>query len=80
MGFKLGPVEYVAGDLDWVYGVKSQGRNVYAGERVPIDVPLVLQVGKDSGYEDLDNFDNLDDDAVDGGTPSLNEAPPIDAE
>lgn len=53
MGFKLGPVEYVAGDRDWVYGVKSRGRNVYAGERVPIDVPLVLQVGKDSGYEDV---------------------------
>ena len=48
MGFKLGPVEYVAGDLNWVYGVKSRGRNVYAGERVPVEIPLVLQVGKDS--------------------------------
>lgn len=53
MGFKMGPVEYVAGDRDWVYGVKSRGRNVYAGERIPVDVPLVLQVGKDSGYEDV---------------------------
>ena len=80
MGFKLGPVEYVSGDLDWVYGVKSQGRNVYAGERVPIDVPLVLQVGKDSGYEELDDFDNLDDDAAAGVSPSFNDAPPVDAE
>lgn len=48
MGFKLGPVEYVPGDKDWVYGVKSRGRNVYAGERVPLDVPLVLQVGNSS--------------------------------
>lgn len=45
IGFKLGPVEYVNGDKDWVYGVKSRGRQVYAGERVPLDVPLVLQVG-----------------------------------
>lgn len=80
MGFKLGPVEYVAGDLDWVYGVKSQGRNVYAGERVPIDVPLVLQVGKDSGYDDFDNFDNLDDDVAGEGESSLNDAPSVDAE
>ena len=34
MGFKLGPVELVPGDKDWVIGVKSRGRNVYAGERV----------------------------------------------
>ena len=48
MGFKLGPVEYVSGDLNWVYGVKSRGRNVYAGERIPVDIPLILQVGKDA--------------------------------
>jgi len=59
MGFKLGPVEYVSGDADWVYGVKCRGNNVYAGERVPIDVPLVLQVGKDSGNE-FDEFEELE--------------------
>lgn len=63
MGFKLGPVEYVAGDKDWVYGVKSRGRNVYAGERVPIDVPLVLQVGNSSNdfsgfVEEEENWSN----------------------
>ena len=52
IGFKLGPVEYVAGDRDWVYGVKSRDRNVYAGEQVPLDVPLVLQVGQ--GFSDLE--------------------------
>lgn len=59
MGFKLGPVEYVSGDADWVYGVKCRGSNVYAGERVPIDVPLVLQVGKDSSNE-FDEFEDLE--------------------
>ena len=59
MGLKLGPVERVAGDKDWVYGVKSRGRNVYAGDRVPVDAPLVLQVGE--GKEDIDDFDSYDE-------------------
>ena len=45
IGFRLAPVEYIYGDKDWVYGVKSGGRVVYAGEKVSVDVPLVLQVG-----------------------------------
>lgn len=69
LGFKLGPVEYVTGDKDWVYGVKCRGRNVYAGERVPVDVPLVLQVGNTSYEEqELDAFDELDED-LDGDFP-----------
>lgn len=62
MGFKLGPVEYIPGDKDWVYGVKSRGRNVYVGERVPIDVPLVLQVGNNADNFGGDVKDELDDD------------------
>ena len=79
MGFKLGPVEYVAGDKDWVYGVKSRGRNVYSGERVPIDVPLVLQVGNDAGYDDLDDLEDVDDLPGDG-LDELESAPEISAE
>ncbi len=62
MGFKLGPVEYIPGDRDWVYGVKSRGRNVYPGEHVPVDVPLILQVGNNAAEEDLDGLgdDDLD--------------------
>lgn len=63
MGFKLGPVEYVAGDRDWVYGVKSRGRNVYSGERVPVDVPLILQVGSSRITDVYD--DEWEDDLVD---------------
>lgn len=69
MGFRLAPVELVHGDKEWVYGIKSGGRNVYAGERVSIDVPLVLQVGNgDTEGEDesqndvtIDSYDILDD-------------------
>lgn len=64
LGFRLGPVEYVVGDRDWVYGVKSRGRNVYAGERVPIDVPLVLQVGE--GQDELDDLEDYSDEEEEG--------------
>lgn len=64
MGFKLGPVEYVPGDKDWVYGVKSRGRNVYAGERVPVDVAIVLQVGNTSYEEqEFDVFEEMEEEA-----------------
>lgn len=45
MGFNLGSPEYVAGEKDWVYGVKCRGRNISAGERVPIDQAIIVQVG-----------------------------------
>lgn len=81
MGFKLGPVEYVAGDRDWVYGVKSRGRNVYTGERVPIDVPLVLQVGNDAADDELDEVEDVDDEFdVSEGIDDLESAPEISAE
>ena len=75
MGFKLGPVEYVVGDRDWVYGVKSRGRNVYAGEHVPIDVPLVLQVGNS-----VNDFDDYDDDEDEWDLPKESEADDADVQ
>lgn len=45
LGFRLGPIEYVKGEKDWVYGIKHGGRLVYSGERVPTEATLVLQVG-----------------------------------
>ncbi len=46
MGFKLGPVEYRQGDKDWVLDVKVSGLSVRKGDRVRIDVPVVLVVGR----------------------------------
>lgn len=63
MGFRLAPVEYVHGDKDWIYGIKSAGRNVYAGERVSIDVPLVLQVGE--GGDEVEEGESLNDVTID---------------
>lgn len=45
LGFKIGPMEFVPGDPDWVVALKVNGREVYTGERVPIDAPVVLVIG-----------------------------------
>ena len=52
MGFKLSPVEYVDGERDWVYGVKYRGKNIFGGDRIPIDAELTLQVGSGSFGDD----------------------------
>ncbi len=44
-GFKLAPNEVIAGDLDWVYGVRYKGRELKAGELVPEGAELTLVVG-----------------------------------
>lgn len=59
IGFKLGPVEYIDGDQDWVYDVKVRGRAVPAGTRVSVDDPVVLVVGNgqiDDAYNAVDTF------------------------
>lgn len=76
MGFKLSPCEYIEGEKDWVYGVKYRGRNIFNGDRIPIESELTLQVGRgDYGDEEFDEFaaDSLteetelyDDTAADG--------------
>lgn len=54
MGLQLTEVEYVEGDKDWVYGVKFHGKNVFGGDRIPIDGELTLQVGSgDYGEDDF---------------------------
>ena len=45
LGFKIGPMEFVPGDPDWVVALKVNGREVYTGERVPVDAPVVLVIG-----------------------------------
>lgn len=67
MGFKIGPVQYVPGERGWVYGVLCRGRNLYNGEKVPVDAMVILQVGNggldvndslevtDAVYEDVDD-------------------------
>lgn len=70
LGFKIGPIELVPGDPDWVIALKVNGREVYAGERVPSDAPVVLVVGSSELNTDDELFgDSLESDeteALDG--------------
>ena len=51
MGFKVGSVEYMPGETDWVYGLKSKGRNLQNGQKVSVTDVIVIQVG--DGMRDL---------------------------
>ena len=62
LGFKLGPIEYVDGDKDWVMAVKCQGKRVVAGDRVPIDCPIVLVVGNNAMEDGVDEEEGEYDD------------------
>lgn len=44
-GFKLAEIHYVAGEKDWVYGVKYKGRELSIGDKVPTGSVLTLLVG-----------------------------------
>ncbi|MDY5237179.1 PASTA domain-containing protein [Bacteroides helcogenes] len=44
-GFKVAEVQHVAGERDWVYGVKYRGRQLAIGEKVPVGAALTLMVG-----------------------------------
>ena len=67
MGFKLGAPQYVPGEKDWVYGVRSKGRTLYNGQKVYVDDVLIIQVGEGMlGMEDsLDYADFAPELAVD---------------
>ena len=61
LGFKIGPMEFVPGDHDWVIALKVKGREVYTGERVPSDVPVTLVIGNsDIGSEEDEFGDSVD--------------------
>lgn len=45
LGFKLDEIQLINGEKDWVYGVKYKGRQLVAGEKVPMGARLTLMVG-----------------------------------
>jgi len=62
MGFKLLQPQLVHGEKDWVYGIVCRGKKVYAGDRVPIDQGITLQIGDgtfDGATMDVDYTDPL---------------------
>lgn len=76
LGFKVGEPRYISGEKDWVYGVICRGRLLAAGERVPVDAMVVLQVGNgtlDEGgdFEFVDPDIEAADDASIAHTDSI---------
>lgn len=57
-GFKLNEIQIVSGEKDWVYGVKYQGRQLKAGEKIPLGAALTLLAG--NGTSDTLDADSLD--------------------
>lgn len=53
MGFKVGPTEYIPGEKDWVYGLRSKGRNLRNGEKVSVNDVVIIQVG--DGMRDMND-------------------------
>lgn len=51
LGFKLGGVNYISGNKDWVYGIKQNGKNVYAGQKVDTSIPLTIVIGNNNMME-----------------------------
>ncbi len=59
MGFRLTPPQEVVGEKDWVYGIVCRGRRVSNGDRVPIDYPLTLMIGK-GNYDEMEGVEFVD--------------------
>ncbi len=55
MGFRLTAPRLIDGEKDWVYGILCQGRRISNGDRIPIDYPLTLMVGKGT-FDDADSI------------------------
>lgn len=53
MGFKVGPTQFIPGEKDWVYGIKSKGKQLQNGQKVAVDDVIIIQVG--DGMRDLDD-------------------------
>lgn len=68
MGFKLGQPKFIPGEKDWVYGIQCNGHSVVAGDKVPVDVPLVILVGNGMRSES-DSVDYIDPVSNDESTP-----------
>jgi hypothetical protein len=56
IGFRLTPPLMISGEKDWVYGILCRGRRIANGDRIAIDEPLTLMVGRGT----LDDTDSLE--------------------
>jgi beta-lactam-binding protein with PASTA domain len=75
IGFRLTPPLMISGEKDWVYGILCRGRRIANGDRIAIDEPLTLMVGRGT----LDDTDSLEYVGQPGETDEFEEVkePPV---
>lgn len=73
MGFKLTEPEYVAGEQDWVYGIKYRGRKLSTGDKVPNEALLTLCVGN-RNLQELEADSTQISTATDNGEVQIDES------
>ncbi|MCQ2057094.1 MAG: PASTA domain-containing protein [Bacteroidaceae bacterium] len=60
LGFHIDETERVDGDLDWVYGIKYDGKDVEAGAQVPEGSTLTIVAGNGNMILNLEQSDETD--------------------
>lgn len=68
-GFKLNMEEFVAGERDWVYGVKYNGRELHSGDKVPAGASLTILVGNGEKTYSVPEDSLNDDNSISGQPP-----------
>lgn len=58
-GFKLTATEYIDGDLDWVYEIRYQGKEIKAGTEIPVGSVLTIVAGNGTPVEEIEEADSL---------------------
>ena len=65
IGFQLTEPQMVEGEKDWVYGIVCRGRRVSNGDRLSVDYPLTLLVGRGTADDGADmDFANSNDEEM----------------
>lgn len=57
-GFKLGRTVYVDGDLDWVYEIRYDGKEIEAGTEIPEGSTLTIVAGNGTPVERIEEVDS----------------------
>lgn len=84
MGFKLGTPQYISGEKDWVYGIVVNGHHLTAGDKIPVDDKLIIQVGNGmrDASDSVDYVDPVYQEEPEGDVDEFEEvtAPPTESE
>jgi len=79
MGFRMLPPKRISGELDWVYGMVSHGRQVNNGDVVSQEYPLTLVLGNGKYDDETGDIEYIDPEYmfenIDGDKDDFEEVP-----